>query len=114
MLPPLINAHVWLSPAAIAATPLLRPLTSTGTELSVAAAAPALDGAAARQRARMQAAGAYCGDPAAQAAHVHRRGAVRGRAVPELTDVVVAPTLGRAAAGQRARMVAAGADRRDP
>src|SRR3990170_3387966 len=34
--PPLVRAQVWLEPAAIAATPLARPQTSTGTPLAVA------------------------------------------------------------------------------
>ena len=33
--PPLVSAQVWISPAAIAVTPLARPETSTGTLLPV-------------------------------------------------------------------------------
>ena len=39
--PPLVNAQVWLMPAAaISLTPLVRPETSTGTRLSVGLSLP--------------------------------------------------------------------------
>ena len=64
--PALVSAQVWPSPAAIAVTPLVRPVTSTGVvlvgrrpvaELAVDVVAPALDPAGARERAGVDAAG---------------------------------------------------------
>ena len=78
--------------------------------------APALDRAAARQRAGVVAADGDRGHPAREAADVDRRQAgVFDRAVAELTIRVVAPALDRAAARQRARVaVAVGVDRDHP
>ena len=70
----------------MAVTPLLSPLTSTGVErsvrravaqLAVAVVAPALDPAAAGQRAGVVTAGGDGRHAAGQPAHVHRRDACR-------------------------------------
>ena len=102
---------MWQSPAAIAVTPLVRPVTSTGVLLSVVepfpswpmcVVAPALDAPGAWS-------GRRCGRPPAAIAvtplarPVTSTGvlAIVRRPVPELAVVVEAPALDAAAAGQR-------------
>src|ERR1039458_5646264 len=78
-------------------------------ELTVFVVAPAFDGAA-RQRARVIAAGGDRAD-AAEAADCDGGRAARVRPVPELTGSVCAPAFDAAGARQRARVEYAGGDR---
>src|ERR1019366_5974483 len=101
------------------------PAARAAPELAVAVVAPALDAPAGQQRAGLGAAGGdrgRMGDPA----HRHRCRAARlavaypraaAGADPELAVGIVTPAVDAPARQQRARVVAAGADRdrgRDP
>src|ERR1039458_6093996 len=81
-------------------------------ELTLCVVAPAFDGAGARQRARVEAAGGDRAE-AAEAADFDGGRAADGRPVPEVIVSDVAPALHGAGARQRARGEAAGGDRAD-
>ncbi len=83
-------------------------------EAAVVIEAPTLDPAAAREHARVVAAGGDRADPAREARDVDRDGAGGVCAVAELAPVTLAPTLDPAAARERARYRAARGDRADP
>src|SRR5439155_1604562 len=73
--------------------------------------APALDAAAARERAAVEATGGDRGHAAGHAGDVDRRQAVARRSVAELAGVVGAPALDAACASERAAVLQADRDR---
>src|SRR3990172_3738466 len=116
-----------MKPAAIAATPLARPATPTGTLLSVVVPFPSwpppllsqhftppLAPPAARERTGVGATRGDRADPAGKARDVDGDAGVGRRAVPELAVGVPAPALDPAADRERARVPASRGDRADP
>src|SRR5207248_97563 len=79
-------------------------------QLARAVTAPACGAAGGCQGACVSFAGAEGGHPAAEPAHAHGCGAVRGRAAAELAVGVAAPALDRASGRQATSVVFAGTE----